>query len=100
MSASDPSLLCLSRENRAPRYDPECCDRDTSQPGGDVQTYGLSHEDAVTPVGHHFRLPGHHPHSDTIILPIEKFTDFEPFLLYQETGHGEEAPSDERLKKG
>ena len=37
-------------------------------------------EDTVKPVGRHFRLPGHDPHSDLVMLPIEKISDKEPFL--------------------
>ena len=36
--------------------------------------------DTVKPVGRHLRLPGHDPHSDLVMLPIEKISDKEPFL--------------------
>ena len=36
--------------------------------------------DTVKPVGRHFRLPGHDPHGDLVMLPIEKISDKEPFL--------------------
>ena len=36
--------------------------------------------DTVKPVGRHFRLPGHEPHSDLVMIPIEKIGDKEPFL--------------------
>ena len=38
------------------------------------------HEDTVKPVGRHFRLPGHEPHRDMVMLPIEKISDRSPFL--------------------
>ena len=31
-------------------------------------------------MGRHFRLPGHEPHGDLVMLPIEKISDSEPFL--------------------
>ena len=34
----------------------------------------------MKPVGRHFRLPGHEPHSDLVMIPIEKISDKEPFL--------------------
>ena len=36
--------------------------------------------DTTKPVGRHFRLPGHDPHSNLVMLPIEKINDKEPFL--------------------
>ena len=36
--------------------------------------------DTVKPVGRHLRLPGHDPHGDLVMLPIEKISDKEPFL--------------------
>ena len=38
-----------------------------------------SQEDTSKPVGRHFRLPGHEPHSDLVMLPIEK-SGKDPFL--------------------
>ena len=37
-------------------------------------------EDTTKPVGRHFRLPGHEPNCDLVMLPIEKIGDKEPFL--------------------
>ena len=34
-----------------------------------------SQEDTVKPVGRHFRLPGHQPHTDIQFIPIEKISD-------------------------
>ena len=36
--------------------------------------------DTVKPVGSHFRLPGHHPHRDCKMVPIEKINSSEPFV--------------------
>ena len=38
-------------------------------------------ENTVKPVGRHFRLPGHDPHRDLIMLPIEIVSPRDPFLL-------------------
>ena len=35
----------------------------------------------MTPVGRHFRLPGHDPHRDMGMLPIEVVSPRDPFLL-------------------
>ena len=34
-----------------------------------------SERDTEKPVGRHFRLPGHHPHGDMVMIPIEKIVD-------------------------
>ena len=39
-----------------------------------------SQAETVKPVGRHFRLPGHEPHSDIQMIPIEKINNKEPFL--------------------
>ena len=39
------------------------------------------HQDTVTPVGRHFRLPGHHAHGDIQILPIEVVSKRDIFLM-------------------
>ena len=40
-----------------------------------------SQADTVKPVGRHFRLPGHHPHGDCKMVPIEKVSSKgEPFI--------------------
>ena len=39
-----------------------------------------SEVDTVKPVGCHFRLPGHHPHGDCKMVPIEKINSSEPFV--------------------
>ena len=39
-----------------------------------------SQSDTVKPVGAHFRLKGHNPHTDMVMIPIEKVRDNEPFL--------------------
>ena len=38
-------------------------------------------ENTVKPVGRHFRLPGHDPHRDLVMLPIEIVSPHDPFLL-------------------
>ena len=38
-------------------------------------------ENTVKPVGRHFRLPGHDPHRDLVMLPIEIVSPRDPFLL-------------------
>ena len=38
-------------------------------------------ENTVKPVGRHFRLPGHDPHRDLLMLPIEIVSARDPFLL-------------------
>ena len=35
----------------------------------------------MKPVGRHFRLPGHRPHRDLVMLPIELVSAKDPFLL-------------------
>ena len=40
-----------------------------------------SQADTVKPVGRHFRLPGHDPHRDLVMLPIEIVSSRDPFLL-------------------
>ena len=35
----------------------------------------------LKPVGRHFRLPGHDPHRDLVMLPIEIVSPRDPFLL-------------------
>ena len=39
-----------------------------------------SQEDTVKPVGRHFRGAGHEPHSNLVMLPIEKIRDKDPFI--------------------
>ena len=39
------------------------------------------HKDTVKPVGRHFRLPGHDPHRDLVMIPIEIVSARDPFLL-------------------
>ena len=39
-----------------------------------------SQEETNKPVGRHFRLPGHQPHTDMVMIPLEKISDREPFL--------------------
>ena len=39
------------------------------------------HTDTVKPVGRHFRLPGHDPHRDLVMIPIEIVSARDPFLL-------------------
>ena len=38
-------------------------------------------ENTVKPVGRHFRLPGHDPHRDLVMLPIGIVSARDPFLL-------------------
>ena len=45
-----------------------------SQPGMPGKT------DMVKPVGKHFRLAGQKPHTNMVMIPIEKVSDKEPFL--------------------
>ena len=40
-----------------------------------------SQVETVKPVGRHFRLPGHQPHCDMVMLPIEVVSARVPFLL-------------------
>ena len=40
-----------------------------------------SQADTVETVGRHFRLPGHEPHRDLVMLPIEIVSPKDPFLL-------------------
>ena len=69
----------------APTYVGECGDCDnssfthrfSSHLGSATQPCQL---ETVKPVGRHFRLPGHDPHSDLVMLPIEKVSSKEPFL--------------------
>ena len=37
--------------------------------------------DTVTPVGRHFRLPGHKVHRDLVMIPLEAISGRDPFLL-------------------
>ena len=39
------------------------------------------HADTVTPVGHHFRLPGYRAHRDLVMIPLEALRGKDPFLL-------------------
>ena len=36
--------------------------------------------DTVKAVGRHFRLPGHDPHRDMLMIPFEKISDSDPFI--------------------
>ena len=36
----------------------------------------LSQLDTDKPIGRHFRLPGHTPHRDLVMIPIEKVSDY------------------------
>ena len=70
----------------APTYVGICGERDsgsfTERLGGHLGTATQPcHEDTVTPVGRHFRLPGHDPHRDMGMLPIEVVSPRDPFLL-------------------
>ena len=40
-----------------------------------------SQADTLKTVGRHFRLPGHEPHRDLVVLPIEIVSPRDPFLL-------------------
>ena len=39
-----------------------------------------SQEDTDKPIGRHFRLPGHEPHRDMVMIPIEKSYSLDPFV--------------------
>ena len=68
-----------------PTYVGECGDGETSSFTHRLASHLGSatqpcQSDTVKPVGQHFRLPGHHPHGDLKMLPIEKIKSSEPFL--------------------
>ena len=69
----------------APTYVGECGGGDKSSfthrfAGHLGSTTQPCQEDTTKPVGRHFRLPGHEPHRDMVMLPIEKISDRSPFL--------------------
>jgi hypothetical protein len=69
----------------APTYVGECGDGENSSFTHRFSThFGSATQpcqvDTVKPVGRHLRLPGHDPHGDLVMLPIEKISDKEPFL--------------------
>ena len=83
-------LLCCKKNTGAcnqlvPTYVGECGDgenssfshRFASHLGSAMQP---SQIDTTKPVGRHFRLPGHDPHGDMVMLPIERISDEEPFV--------------------
>ena len=82
-------LLFCAKDNGecrrvVPTYVGECGDGVTSSFTHRFATHmgsatQQSQEDTSKPVGRHFRLPGHEPHSDLVMLPIEK-SGKDPFL--------------------
>ena len=68
-----------------PTYVGECGDSENSSFTHRFSTHLGSasqpcQEDTTKPLGRHFRLPGHEPHGDLTMIPIEKISDKEPFL--------------------
>ena len=54
----------------------------THRRGGHLGTATQAcHTDTVKSVGRHFRLPGHDPHRDLVMIPIEIVSARDPFLL-------------------
>ena len=69
----------------SPTYVGECGDGDNSSFTHRFATHMGSatqpgQSDTAKPVGRHFRMPGHEPHENLVMLPIERISDKEPFL--------------------
>ena len=77
----------------APTYIGICGEGETSsfthRVSGHLGTSAIhnSQADTIKTVGRHFRLPGHEPHRDLVMLPIEIVSARDPFLLRAREAH-------------